>query len=65
MSKERKCPHCQGDLSRYEDPLAVKMLEDAEAKIASLSRKLGFACRSLGKPLTKEEYTSLEKIIEG
>lgn len=31
-TSERKCPHCNGDLSKYEDPLAIKMLADAEAK---------------------------------
>lgn len=38
--EERKCPHCQGDLSRYEDPLAKKMLADNEERISELQQKL-------------------------
>lgn len=33
MRKERKCPHCSGDLSHYEDPAAVKMIADLTEKL--------------------------------
>ena len=31
-TEKRECPHCHGSLERYEDPVAVKMLEELHVK---------------------------------
>lgn len=36
MSEKRECPHCRGSLERYEDPVAVKLLDAAEDKLDKL-----------------------------
>lgn len=37
---ERKCPHCSGDLSRYEDPAAVELLARSDAALIAQRKTL-------------------------
>jgi hypothetical protein len=40
MASKRRCPHCQGSLERYEDPLAVEIQMTMQEQIDILSTKL-------------------------
>jgi hypothetical protein len=35
MAIERICPHCAGDLSHYEDPLAMDMMAEQARELAT------------------------------
>lgn len=47
VEAKRKCPHCGGSLTRYEDPLAVKMLADAQRELEQAQRERDEALESV------------------
>jgi len=40
VTSERKCPHYNGDLSRYEDPVAVKEIQRLQAEVEAAQIKI-------------------------